>query len=527
MPNYAAIAKKPTPQRQAIPGRESEMEKNAAGGYGFKLDSLTRLRRFLILGSAGGTYYVGETDHTKQNFATIKEALDAHSINAVDLIVDVSVNGLAQNNKPALFALACAAAHSNPDVKSVALIKMPSVARTGSDLLYFASQVNEMRGWGRGLRRAISAWFLSRNPDNLAYQAMKYRQRDGWALADLLRLSHPKTEEKERNAIFKWIVDNAVSDATPERMMMAHHAIKGEIQLDNLAEFTSKFRLPREVLPTEALNRLDVWQALLEDMPGHAMLRNLGKMTSINGLLKPLSKGVAHVVNPLSDPEYLKKARIHPLQILLARYVYGLGHGMKGSLKWEPITQIMEALDQAFYSAFDEANLTKKTAVIGIDVSSSMRGARCTGQEHIDAATGSAMLAMTLKRTIPNCQILTFDTGHRVFQMTGQPDIQAVQDQLGHYGGGTDCAQPFIYCQQNKLEPDAMIVITDNETWAGKAHAVEILGQMRTKKPVKAIVVAMQAISTSIADKHQDNLDVVGFDASIAKIITDFMEGRV
>lgn len=50
--------------------------------------------------------------------------------------------------------------------------------------------------------------------------------------------------------------------------------------------------LPREAIPTEKLNELAVWEALLEKMPMTAMVRNLGKMTSI-GLLKPLSDASA------------------------------------------------------------------------------------------------------------------------------------------------------------------------------------------------------------------------------------------
>ena len=53
---------KKTPQSKPIPGRE--MVKNAAGGFVFKADSWTRMERFLILGSEGNTYYVGERELT-------------------------------------------------------------------------------------------------------------------------------------------------------------------------------------------------------------------------------------------------------------------------------------------------------------------------------------------------------------------------------------------------------------------------------------------------------------------------------
>ena len=40
-------------------------------------------------------------------------------------------------------------------------------------LFRFAEQVQTMRGWGRGLRRAVAGWYLARPVDEIAYQAVK------------------------------------------------------------------------------------------------------------------------------------------------------------------------------------------------------------------------------------------------------------------------------------------------------------------------------------------------------------------
>ena len=45
-----------TPQTQAIPGTVP----NSAGGHAFPVDDWTRLDRFLVLGSEGGSYYAAE-----------------------------------------------------------------------------------------------------------------------------------------------------------------------------------------------------------------------------------------------------------------------------------------------------------------------------------------------------------------------------------------------------------------------------------------------------------------------------------
>ena len=86
-------------------------------------------------------------------------------------------------------------------------------------------------------------------------------------------------------------------------------------------------------------------------MPMTALIRNLGKMTSI-GLLEPLTEGAEKVCNVLRDQEKLTKAKIHPFTVLVALKIYKEGHGDKGKLKWTPNGMIVSALDNAFYLAF-------------------------------------------------------------------------------------------------------------------------------------------------------------------------------
>jgi hypothetical protein len=50
-----------TPQAEPIPG--AGQMPNSAGGFAWAVDDWTRLRRFLILGSEGGSYYAGEREH--------------------------------------------------------------------------------------------------------------------------------------------------------------------------------------------------------------------------------------------------------------------------------------------------------------------------------------------------------------------------------------------------------------------------------------------------------------------------------
>jgi hypothetical protein len=110
------------------------------------------------------------------------------------------------------------------------------------------------------------------------------------------------------------------------------------------------------MLRTEWKNDARVWEALLEDMPQTALVRNLGKMTAV-GLLAEGSAASRKVAAQLVDATRLAGARVHPIAILSALRVYQQGHGERARLRanalsWTPVRAIVDALDEAFHLAF-------------------------------------------------------------------------------------------------------------------------------------------------------------------------------
>ena len=148
-----------------------------------------------------------------------------------------SREGRAPKNDPALYALALAAGADDEATRKAALAALQQVARTGTHLFRFVSFVEGFRGWGRALRRAVGNWYAAQSPDTLAYQAVKYRQRDGVTHRDVLRLAHPAarvgagnptldvTDEHAR--LFEWIVRGGSTDGLP-RSSRASHAHRSQ-----------------------------------------------------------------------------------------------------------------------------------------------------------------------------------------------------------------------------------------------------------------------------------------------------------
>ena len=69
----------------------------------------------------------------------------------------------------------------------------------------FIDYIGNMRGWGRGLRRAVGKWYTDKDIEQAVYQAVKYRQRYNWTHRDLLRKAHPKATSSAFNDLFAWI----------------------------------------------------------------------------------------------------------------------------------------------------------------------------------------------------------------------------------------------------------------------------------------------------------------------------------
>ena len=194
-----------TPQTVSVPGKDQV--ENSAGGHVFAVPPLDRAKRFLILGSEGGSYYASEQTLTVENASVIVELAKTQPCELIELIFDVSRNGRAPKNDPALFALAIVVTFAPDNWKRHALNGLHLVARTGYHLQTFVRYLRSLRGIGRAIRRGISGWFNKKAPADLGYQAIKYQSRGGMSMRDLLRLCHARPSSAEHDALFKWIVD--------------------------------------------------------------------------------------------------------------------------------------------------------------------------------------------------------------------------------------------------------------------------------------------------------------------------------
>jgi len=525
---YTSIGNKKKPQNQPLFGKKQIL--NNAGGYVFELDSknlMMRLKRFLILGSAAGTYYVNAYKLTKENANFVNRCLSECPQQTFREMITISQSGLAPKPGPCLLALAIAFAHENEKVRSMAVSHFNKIVRIGTHLFEFLNYLKQFRGIGTYPKKAISSWYNDKDAGQLEYQMIKYQNREGWSHSDVLRFFHPHPATAKHDRLFYWALKRKYKEGgrLDDFPLIESSRICNETKdVKQVINEIRRHGLTHEMIGSQWRKEPEVWSALVEKIPYRSLVRNVSTMTRI-GLAKPLSWSVDWICSKLTNLTVIQKSRIHPFNILIALMTYQRGYSRTGG-SYVPVPQIIDALEQAYYLSFTNVEPTGKRILLALDVSGSMEHEAIQGLG-INACEASIAMAMVTARIEPNYHIVGFESKLVPLPITKNTMLfDALKIVRDRNFGATDCAQPMIYALENNLEVDAFCVYTDNETWCGWMHPTQALKKYRDKFNInsKLVVCGMTATDFSIADPEDINsLDVVGCDSSTPSVISQFI----
>jgi 60 kDa SS-A/Ro ribonucleoprotein len=186
---------------------------------------------------------------------------------------------------------------------------------------------------------------------------------------------------------------------------------------------------------------------------------------------------------------------------------------------------VVSALNDAFYDAFSFIESTGENYLLGVDCSGSMFGAR-VNKTSLLAAEVAGVMALAIAKREPNHWIGGFNTQRGELKISPSMRLdQAMSVILSFSWGGTDCALPMLHAAKQNMQVDKFVVITDNETWAGRVQPSQALRDYRRqfKRDSKLIVCGTTATNFTIADpKDAGMLDVVGFDSAVPQLIQQF-----
>jgi 60 kDa SS-A/Ro ribonucleoprotein len=548
----AAISLAATPQTQPIPG--AAQVKNAAGGYVFAKDQWNKVEDFLILGTTGGTYYTSEDKLTTVNVDVLFDAIGADGPRVVTLITDIATArpARAPTPRPYLFALAACAATGDAATRQAVKAVFPEVVRTTDHLAAFFGYWKNLAGKasargtapviGRAMRTAFEGWFNREDVHDVAFPALKARQRatpagEAMALRDVIRIAHVSGRSDAHRVLIGWLAGR-VSDVEARAALPDVDDFLMAQAVTTPAEAVDVIRgrrVPWEFLPSTVLKDAVVWEELIGTIGLTALIRNLARMTRLGTLDPFMSPAVQRVVTRLTSREALAKARIHPMDVYLALKIYQSGVSKpdprKPAQTWQPVPAVSDALEVTYDLSFAAAEPTGRKYVVAVDSSGSMSGwskvissGSPLGTAYEVANTIAVMLA---RLDGHNVHVIDVDTRIHKSKVSPRTNLRELSAWRAS-GGGTDLSLPFTWASQQRAAVDGFLVITDNETWAGNRHPVQALAAYRREfnPAARVIVVGMTATGYSIADPGDPGvLNVAGLDGALPKLIAGFLRG--
>ncbi len=539
------------------------MIRNNAGGLSFKVAPWDQLNRFLVLGTTGGTFYVGESDLATVNLSALEHCIDEDPQRAVDTICRVTKEGRAASKDPALFALAVAMARMTSEavpghpekvvqVSSVAsklaLARAFEVASTFTDFSHLLSFLRKAgRGFGSGLRRGLSRFYTDRPVGWLEYQLVKYWQRDGFSQQDAFRISHPASFMKQVEAARRLLWDYAAKKVVPNTDVLRAHGLNrlaayGELQREGMTvteaiQLVRENKLPIEAVPTH-LRTSEMYETILfsEGNGMQWLVRNLANLAENGVLTSERPDVVKFVWNKFTDEDELKRWRMHPLMLLKALLMYKSGRSERqlpnGEFKvkeWPVVQRIVQGLDAAFRLSFRYAPASGKRLLLAVDVSGSMHGSGLSAFPSLELHSAAAIMALVVANVEPECTLVGFHGPRSTYNIpidTGMTIEQVVREMRRQRGGSTALSDPVRWARENRKVVDGIVTFTDYETWADYRSPVEELNLYASAmgfRP-KIVNVAMTANGvTGFGGDDPDLLECVGFDTNVPEAVSLFM----
>ena len=279
---------------------------NAAGALAWTMRDDDRLLQLAMTGTLGNAFYASAQEITADAVRLLARA-EPHALG------DAIVHGRNEGFIRAFPLLGLVYL----SLKNPALFRetFPKVVLTGGDLGDFIDLARKVRGLGRGVKAAMSAWLSDKATP---YYAQKYRTQ----LADAIRLCRFHGEDP----IFAWILAarDSAKGVTPERVAAAEEtypalaARRDFIRAVESGDEETALRLLRaEALDLDSLSNWNnrftpaMWREAARHMPAMRFLKSMGKLLREGALEEKVLREKISV-------ERLRAAKVFPFRLYAA-----------------------------------------------------------------------------------------------------------------------------------------------------------------------------------------------------------------
>lgn len=402
------------------------------------------LEQFAMTGTLGNSFYAGAKENT-ENAVELLERCDASAI--ASAIVKGRNEGFIRT-----FPLLGLVFLSKKDPEQFKAV-FSQVVKTGNDLGDFIDLCKSMRGLGRSVKSAISAWITYNTSD---YYAQKYRRQ----IADAVRLVRFKGDS---DPIFGYVLAGygdrvkgwsaAKEQAAYEKYpnLKAHRDFIAAIEAGENASALSilkEHKLDVDSL-TACYDKFDaaIWREIARLSPVMRFMKYLDKFDRAGVFSRDikLAKEKMSVAN-------FQAAKVFPFRLYTAY----------ANISNPAVKNHLAAVLDEYTAAYDWSTFNAYSWAVCPDVSGSMSGV-CSGSLTFSDIAG--MFTGFFAKGLKDCRIIPWSD--RVFQWDVPRNDSIITHirELKHLDGGTDMSCALRAMIARNIRRDFLVFITDTEEY--------------------------------------------------------------
>lgn len=499
---------------------------NNAGGKAYELSDKTALAQIAATNCFNGTFYVSSESllETAKN-AALKLKSDPQFIAKCAIYARHKAN---MKDMPA-FLMAILA-----DVDTALFRKLfPVVIDNGKMLRNFV-QIARSGATGRkfnmsagACRRAIQAWFDVRTPE----QVFKASVGNDPSMADILKMARPRSCNAKMAAMLAYLIGKPYIAETGEinaREPIPASSVPQIIRDYEAFKATKSGPVPKvdfRMLDSLGLNDAH-WVEIARNAPWFMTRMNLNTFARHNVFKDDAV--TALVAKRLADPDEIRRAKGYPYQLMSA-YI-----ATQSNADVPPV--IREALQDAMEIATANVPDFPARTAVAVDtsgsMSSSITGHRAGATSAVSCVQVAALFASCVIRKQKLARVLPFDTSvHNASSINPRDTVMTNAGKLAKYGGGgTDCSVAIKQLNAEKWVGDAIVFVSDNESWVDRGYYGRGTGMMtewlefkRRNPAAKLVCIDLTPGTTSQTAARQDILQVGGFGDAVFDVVASFL----
>jgi 60 kDa SS-A/Ro ribonucleoprotein len=500
---------------------ESEVIRNEAGGFAYKLEPAHALAQYAVTGCLNQTYYASAETQLQK----ILETCDKVDPTRVAKTAVYAREYGYMKDVPALLCVWLAARKHNDLLSAI----FGRVINNGKMLRNFVqivrSGVTGRKSFGSLPKRLIGNWFNLRTGHEIFSQSV-----GDPSFRDILRLAHPKPLDRSKNALYRWFLGKEYdSDELPNSVKQFEDFKAGRTK-----DVPS---VPFEMLTALPLGQAE-WCQIALKAGWHWLRMNINTMQRHQVFEVP--DMIDKVAAKLADREAIKKAKAFPYQLLAAYINIGADIPHK----------IREALQDALEIATENVPTLEGNGYIAVDVSGSMKnpatGQRKGSTSKVRCVDVAGLIASAILRKNPSSTIIPFEKVVRECQINPRDTVMTNAQKLASMaGGGTNCSAPLTLLNQKQAKGDWVWYVSDDQSWvdslpgqratsawfnSGPGHT-EFMSQwdaFKQRNP-KAVMVCLdiQPYSTVQNQERPDILNIGGFSDACFNVADLFLRNQL